>query len=476
MLLCKTILAMALFLAATPSWSKVFIRWTEPSVPPATSLGGDELVVPLQAKGLIANAREAGYKVYVEVPISKSTSSIRAAVAGNVEGIFLDPGEAKQTQITHALAELRVAFPGLTVRVVDFRGQQPELKGQLVTTRNGILQVSSATAQPWISSNLALIRFDQVLDRGRVPLYSFKWNPPESSQPDQGPEAADYRLAVAEAGAFHADLMLSLHQELQKGLWQKNPAAWATFAEIKRAMTFSAHAADGVGKQDANVGIVIGDYESTYEPVNLLARHNIPFRMLRTPDLKTAAIENLDILVFLSSANKEAALVIENFASNGGVVILIDSHGPYPWRFDNPSGQQQVAHKIGRGQIIQLGDPSGDPDSFAQDVRRLIDNSKISISLWNALTTVAVSYRKTDSSEKLVELINYAQEPLSVQVQVKGLFSSIRFESPENGCCTSVAGVQHEGYTEFVIPALTVAGRVHLSQRNASVPQTMKDR
>ena len=92
---CKTILAIALFLAATPSWSKVFIRWTELSVPQAASLGVDELVVPLHARALIANARKAGYRVYVEVPISQVSSSTRVAGMENLEGIFLDPGEAK---------------------------------------------------------------------------------------------------------------------------------------------------------------------------------------------------------------------------------------------------------------------------------------------------------------------------------------------------------------------------------------------
>jgi hypothetical protein len=473
----KTILAIVLWLAATPSWSKVFVRWTEPLVPPAASLGVDELVAPVHAKGLIANARRAGYKVYVEVPISQLPSSTRVASMRNLEGIFLDPAEAKQAQISHALAELRTAFPRLTVRVLDSRGQQPEMKGQLVTTRNGVLQVSSATAQPWISSNLALILFDQVLDRARVPLYSFRWNSPESLQPDHGPEAADYLLAVAEAGAFHADLVLSLHKELQKGLWQKNPAARETFAEIKHAMAFSAQATDCVGEPEANVGIVIGDYRSSYEPVNLLARHNIPFRLLRTLDLKTATIETLDVLVFLRTVNKEATGVIENFASKGGVVILVDSHGPYPWHFDNPTeqGGQSVSHKVGKGQIIQLGDPSGDPDSFAQDIRRLIDNNRIAISLWNALTTVAVSYRKTGSSEKVVELINYAQEPLTIQVQIKGLFSSIRYESPQDGCCKALTGVQQDGHTEFVIPGLAIAGRVRLAENSAVVSQPIKD-
>ena len=243
-------------------------------------------------------------------------------------------------------------------------------------------------------------------------------------------------------------------------------------------MAFSAQTNDNFGEQEANVGIVIGDYESSYEPVNLLARHNIPFRLLHTLDLKTATIETLDVLVILRTVNKETIAAIEEFSSKGGVVVLVDSHGPYPWQFDNPAeqGGPLVSHKIGKGQIVQLGDPAGDPESFAQDIRRLVDNSKIVISLWNALTTVAVSYRKPGSGEKVVELINYAQEPLTVQVQVKGSFSSIRYESPEDGCCKSLEGVQHDGHTEFVVPGLTIAGRVRLAEQSAAFSHPVKDR
>ena len=474
MFLRKKVLAIAFFLAATPSWSKVFIRWTQPLVLPASSLGVDELVVPLHAKTLMANARKAGYRLYVEVPISQVSSAARVSVIAKLGGVLLDPGDANQKHINHALSELRVAFPSLTIRVLDPRGQQPEMKGQLVTNRNGILQVSSATAQPWVTSNLALIRFNQVLHPGKIPLYAFHWNAPDSSQQEQGPEAADYLLALAEAGAFHADLVLDLHEKLQKDLWQNDRAAWETLGKIKCYLAFASQTSDGFGNPEANVGVLIGDYQSSYEPINLLARHNIPFHLLRTLDLKTKEIETLDVLVILRTVNREAVAVIEDFASKGGMVVLVDSHGPYPWRFGRPkeSGEQLASHKIGNGQVIELGDPVGDPETFAQDLRRLIDNSKITISLWNALTTVAVSYRKPGSGEKIVELVNYAQEPLTVQVQIKGSFSSIRYESPEHGCCKSLAGVQHDGYTEFVVPGLTIAGRVRLAEQSAAAPLT----
>jgi hypothetical protein len=69
-------------------------------------------------------------------------------------------------------------------------------------------------------------------------------------------------------------------------------------------------------------------------------------------------------------------------------------------------------------------------------------------------------------------LINYAEEPVRIQVQVKGSFDSIRYETPEQPCCKSLVPVKHNGFTEFVIPDLMIAGRVHLegSQQNSSSP------
>src|ERR1700730_1347610 len=138
MFLPKTILSIACVLLATPSWSRVFLRWTQPLVPAASSLGVNELVVPLSARALIANARKAGYRVYVEVPISQVTSAARSSVTAELEGVVLDPGDANQTLINKALRKLRVVFPSLAIRVLDPRGQQPEMKGQLVTKRDGI--------------------------------------------------------------------------------------------------------------------------------------------------------------------------------------------------------------------------------------------------------------------------------------------------------------------------------------------------
>jgi hypothetical protein len=78
------------------------------------------------------------------------------------------------------------------------------------------------------------------------------------------------------------------------------------------------------------------------------------------------------------------------------------------------------------------------------------------------LTTIAVPYREHGGPVKLIELVNYAGEPLRVQVQVKGSFASIRYETADHKCCESLVPVERNGFTEFVIPELRIAGRVHL--------------
>ena len=45
-------------------------------------------------------------------------------------------------------------------------GKQPEMRGSLVIKRGSVLEVSSPTAQPWIDTNLALVKIEQRSQSG----------------------------------------------------------------------------------------------------------------------------------------------------------------------------------------------------------------------------------------------------------------------------------------------------------------------
>jgi hypothetical protein len=468
MFIRKTVLSLICLLPATPVWSKVLVHWTQPSVPPAATMGIRELVISWNAEALVRSAHKHGYRVYAEVPVAAAPAMAPATVKNELAGIILNPGDSQQNQIGEAVRKLRSAYPGLPVLVVNAKAKQPQMKGPLVIKRDGVLQVSSPTAQPWIDSNLALIRLDQALRPAQVPLYAFQWDQSDPLQHEQGPDTADYLLAVAEAGAFHADLILDLHPKLQTDLFENNVAAWTGLNQIKRYLAFSYHAGTDTVKPEANVAVVTDTYQNSYEPINLLGRHNLPFAVLKTSDLKPHSLDTFDLLLIFTTPDERITAAIIDFASRGGVAVLVDSHGSHPWQSAQPAhiNEHAISYASGKGRILELSEPVTDPETFAQDLGRLIAKDKVLISLWNALTTVAVPYRGPGSEKKVVELVNYAQEPLRVQVRVKGSFSSIIYETPERGCCESLTPVQRKGFTEFVVPALQIAGRVHLAVGN----------
>jgi hypothetical protein len=452
-------------LAATPGWGRVLLRWTQTAIPPAAKIGLKDVVISWDAPELIKTAHDQGYMVYAEVPLGKAADLAHSAKS-NLAGIVVDPQDTRAAQLDDELRRLKTDNPGFSVLFLDHRAKQPQMKGQLVIKRDGVLQVTSPTAQPWIDSNLALVRIDKAFRPSETPMYEFKWELSDSVQQEHGPDPADYALAVAEVGAFHGDLLLDLDPTLQAGLLKNDPKAWAVLEQISRYSSFSAGEEKNLREPEANVGVITDSYQKAYESTNLLARHNIPFAVLNAADLKPHSLEAFEVIVVFANPDPAIAAAIVDFASKGGVAVVVGAHGSFPWQSGQtlPAGEHSLGYAAGQGRVIELPGPIIDPETFAQDIRRLIDKQKIEISLWNALTVVAVPYSSA-SGEKTVELVNYSQEPIPVQVQIKGAFSSVRYESPEQPCCQSLAPMQRGAYTEFVIPSLRIAGRVHLSNR-----------
>jgi hypothetical protein len=450
-------------LLATPAWGKVLLRWTQDSPPPAKSLGITELVISWSpnASAFVETARKQGYRVYVQATPEQIPEIAKTSKTG---GVIVELSTAQQPQADAILQNLRSTYPNLIFLLLDPNGKQPQMKGTMVVKKDGILEITSPTAQPWLDSNVPLVRFEQGLRPSQVPLYTFQWELPDPLQQKQGPTAADYSLAIAEAGALHADLILNLPDEFQKGLATNDQAAWNQWKQLQPDLAFAAQA-DQKSIPEANIGIVTNTYDTAYEPMNLMSRHNIPFRVLPAGTLTPQTLIGLKMLVVFTMTNPQAIGEIANFASGGGTAVLIGQKGFYPWHTAaaNRTAQNAVTYRVGKGQIIELAEPVTDPETFAQDVRRLMKQSDVLISLWNALTTIGVPYRNPASGTSVVELVNYSGDPLRVQAKVKGSFRFIRFESPDHACCQPLTPVQHDGFTEFVIPSLKTSGRVHMT-------------
>jgi protein-tyrosine-phosphatase len=408
--------------------------------------------------------------VYVEVSPQEATAAATKAESEGWAGIILKARQSERAQALNAFASLRSSHAKLRFFVLDSDGKQPEMRGSLVIKRDAVLEVSSPTAQPWIDSNLALVRIEEGADAGHVPMYSFSWNPPSAGQPARTITGVDYSLAVAEAGAFHADLILELDPGLQKALSQRDPRAWTVWKQVRSYAEFHSKPAQATLQAAADVAVVVDDLDPSDEAMNLMARHNIPFKVSLPTNLQSEDMEGVDVVVVFAKPDKELAIQLEHLASLGKTVVVVDAHGSYPWQSQAAVqlNEHAVSYAVGSGKVLELSEPVSDPETFAQDIRRLIGNQNALMTLWNGLTTIAVPYQEKGRGLKLLELINYAKDPVRVQVKVKGSFGSIRYESPEKGCCKSLAPTQHDGFTEFVIPDLAIAGRAHLENQPAA--------
>jgi hypothetical protein len=401
--------------------------------------------------------------VYFEAGLAQAAAAAEEAAKSGSMGLVLKIPESQREQTQPAISRLRSAYPKLRFLVLEVVGKQPQMRGSLAIKNDSVLEVSSPTAQPWIDTNLAAIRVEQRRDEAQPPLYTFAW-----ITPDQGQQkiisAPDLSLAVAEAGAFHADLILRLNRRLQRSLSHHDPEASALWSQVRSTINFYSGVNQDAARPAANVAVVVDSLDTADETLNLLARHNIPFQVFLAADLNAIGSADFTFVIVRANPGQRAAEQIAALATRGKTVVLVDSHGSYPWHSYQPTtiNEHSQSYSVGTGTILELSEPVTDPELFAQSIRGLIGNRNSLLSLWNGLTTLAVPYKNRSGSLSSVELVNYSTDPIRVQVQVNGSFTSVRYETPEHGCCQSLAPVKHDSSTEFVIPELRIAGRVYL--------------
>ena len=435
-------------------------------MPPASSLGVNQIVFSLREdiSPLVAAARKQGYRVYVEMPTQQAKAAAEQGAKAGWAGIILDLPESESREFDDLIANLRSAYPKLGILLLNRNGKQPEMRGSLIIKRGSVLEVSSPTAQPWIDTNLALIKVEQRSRQPQIPLYTFAWA-------DQGQQrtltADDVSLAVAEADAFHADLALELDEHLQQALNKRDVKAWALWNQVRSMLKFSPDATETALEPAANVAVIVDHFDTSDEVLNLLSRHNIPFQVFLPADLKTAELKGFDVVIVLAKPDAETAEQINNLASGAATVVVVDAHGTYPWQSSQPVqlNEHTTSYVVGNGKVLELAEPVTDPETFAQDIRRLLGKRNALLSLWNGLTAIAVPYKDRSGTVRLLEFVNYADEPFRIQVQVKGSFTTVSYETPEHGCCQSLEPIKRGGFTEFVIPELRITGRVHLKSQ-----------
>lgn len=413
---------LTLLCSARALHADVYVRWDHDPAPSRQSLDIDALVVPAAKPAVLRGAVAAGYRVYAEV----DAAALSGFADTSVHGVVVS-GPASDRDVESFRARLNLTAD----RLLTVRGgaKWPHIRTNWVTRNNDVLQVAGRSAQPWIENNAALLRVLQAERPDRIPVLSYQWQPITRAQEEEGPSLEDYLVAIAEAGSFGGDLVLPLHGSFQKRLVAGDAAARAEWLEMKRAIEF--YSRDPRKHQVlANVAVVTSQPMVWFEAMNLLARHNVPFELIHPSQLATRDLKAFKLLILIDAASAELPAV--------------------------------AAFVRGGGKVHKLANTIADPNRFALEMRKLLGAGDRVIDIWNGITVLVVPYASTNANV-MVALLNYAHQPLPVQLRVKGTFSTVQYESPEQ----PRAAVPHQhrlGYTEFVLPAVRVGGRVFLSR------------
>jgi hypothetical protein len=411
--------------------AEVLVRWDQSQVPSPQSLGISTLVVPAQDADIVRSAFAQGYRLYLEVDASALASFAppTPALAGVIVTGTASPLALRQFR-------QRLAPRGIRVFTIEARGKWPHIRSNWVTKNNDVLQVTGRSAQPWIETNAALLRIVQASHPDPAPMLTYAWTPNTLSETNEGPALENYLVAIAEAGSFGADLLLPLHERFQKRLLLGQPQARAEWGEIRRYLEFYSWNLPGGYRPIANIGVVTANSmqwfdAQWFEMMNLLMRHNLPFELIAPAELKKRAPDGLRLLIVLDEPDRALRDVLAEFSRTGGVVKQVD--GP------------------------------ANPNRFALEVRQLLGREHRVVDIWNGITVLAAPYAEPNGTGALLTVLNYAHQPLPVQLRIAGTYSQVQYESPEEEA-TLLPHQHRDGHTEFVLPALRIGGRVFLTR------------
>jgi hypothetical protein len=408
----------------TEARAEIFIRWDQDRIPSRQALGISTVVIPADRPLAVRRALAQGYRVYLEIDAgAAATFKPAGAVAGVIVKGALSSGQLAR------LSQLPVP-----VRVLEDRGKWPHIRTNWVTRNKDVLQVTGRSSQPWLENNEALIRIAAERAEADAPpvLLTYGWQPVTVSDLDQGPRLEHYLVAMAEAGSFGADLLLPLHERFERALIMGDPDARADWDEMRRFLDFYAWNVPGQHRPIANVGVVTADPMRSFEVLNLLARHNLPFTTIAPAAVGSARLADLDLLIVLDELDEGARRRVAQFATDGGTVI----------------GKE--------------GAPT-DPNTFALKMRQVLGTDRRVVDIWNGITVLVAPFAAPAGDAMVLTAINYAAQPLPIQVRVRGTFSEVRFEAPGQPAIR-LPFEQRNGGTEFVLPALRVGARVFLNR------------
>lgn len=315
---------------------------------------------------------------------------------------------------------------------------------------------AGASAEPWIESNIWLVRSFRPGNARRPVWISQEPNP---GSPD------DYTRCVADASVAGGHWIVSLDDQLRVGLFRKEPEALAAWRSIAGYLKFAEDHSEWRNFEPyGNVAIILdagGDHpDFADEYLNLVARRHIPYRIVLRSDLNPASLAGFRAVLAADMARPSDAerTILQTFAEKGGLVIA------GPWWGNAPTDTDYASAPAGKGQIVVYKDEPPDPETVARDMLDLLEPEVTGLAVFNVPSVLTYASTGDAGKRALVQLLNYATTPFDskITIRLKGSFKRARLHTPGNEPADLTVRLMPNDWTEFSVPKLAVWGAVLL--------------
>jgi hypothetical protein len=265
------------------------------------------------------------------------------------------------------------------------------------------------TGVPWLDSNGWYIQLARA--RTQSPVWVL-FDPPGKGTVVQ-PQS--YLLAVCDAEAAGGRWVISLDDGVRAELAGKGAGANAAWRAVSEAVSFFEKRREWKTYQPLGVVGVLSDfsgenYDFSGEILNLMARRDVPFRVLWNTGAGTPALTGLRALVSADGTQPAAPLrkSILSFVEQGGLLVT----GP-KWGSEGTPGAAAHARfevrALGKGRIAVAKQDLGDPYELVMDTQALLSYSNEIAKLFNASASGGFHYTASpDGKRALLQLLTYA--------------------------------------------------------------------
>lgn len=355
----------------------------------------------------------------------------------------------------HVVTKAIVLLICLVAAAPETWGQEPHLSGVMPRVQpvsESDTSTATPTSEPWIDSNLWLVRLATARSRGPVWI---RFRVEEGS-------ANDYARAVADTAAAGGRWAVELDDGVQAGLREGRPDSLATWGRVVDYLRFfEEHREWRSFAPTGPLGIVYdpaGQYtDVSNEYLNLIARRRVPYRVIERAALSAKTLDGLKavLAVDVSPPSAEERTLLKSFADAGGLVVA----GP-GWGQAAATGEGYQVENSGKGRVAIYRDDPPDPEAVSRDMLTLIGRLNTGIRLFNGPSVLCHVTADKTGSRLLVQLINYATLPAeAVSLRVDGEYRTARVLSPD-APPAALAPEAVGGRTQVSVPAFSVYAAV----------------